>query len=109
MMQVQFDLKDFDSLWNTGCEIKHKATWFPESFPLWRLEPMRGRKTLKGLTWFYWTGESELQALVAYKILKGANYKAGLFWDCAQINEKPESPPWGFVIATNYTRESKNV
>ena len=109
MMQMQFDLKDFDSLWHTGCEIKHKATWFPESFPLWRLEPMRGRKTLKGLTWFYWTGESELQALVAYKILKGANYKAGLFWDTAHINEKGDGECWGHLIATDYLRDSCNA
>lgn len=108
-MLIQFEIKDFDSLWNTGSEIKQDAPWFPESFPRWRLEPVRGRKTLKGLTWFYWTGESELQALVAYKILLGANYKAGLFWDSAQINENPDSLTWQYVIATNYTRESKNV
>jgi hypothetical protein len=106
-MVINFDLKDFDRLWSTGTEIKRNEPWFLESFPRWRFEYIKGRKTLTGLTWFYWIGESDLQALVAYKILVGNKYKVGLFWDTAPVNSNLNAQPWGYVIATNHNGESK--
>jgi len=99
-MKIEFNLCDFDMFWHTGAEIKRDEKWFNESFPAWRLEPMKGQKTLESLTNFYWVGDNKIQALVAYKLLKNTGYKVGLFWDTAEHQISGEF--WGCVIATNY-------
>jgi len=99
---ITFDLEDYGLLWHTGHEIKPDDK---EELFLNHFEHQRGQKDLNDLKWLHWVGESALTALTAYKILKQNNYKVGLFWDVAPINDDPDCLEcWGFVLASDFTK-----
>ena len=110
-MRVTLTLNDFDFLWSTAMNA---FFWDEEQAERFEIVKPNGldpdAKIPEKSGWMmYWFGEtaSRADALLAYRIILAAGYRAFLLWDTADSEIYPFAlQNRGWVILTDYKRDS---
>tara|TARA_R100001463_G_scaffold77710_3_gene131870 strand:+ start:197 stop:910 length:714 start_codon:yes stop_codon:yes gene_type:complete len=109
---IELDINDFNFLWSTAMDAFFWDEDQAERFEIVRpdgLDPDAEIPEKSG--WMmYWLGDmtSRADALLAYRIILAAGYRAFLLWDCADPEPTLVDPLYnlGWVILTDYRRDS---